>query len=300
MNVMLFFFGFLLCAPLGAAIHHINQMPETDYLTGFRLTYYESVVRAGNLRDATSESLNYGQGIQVGLAKQIWHQTFFAIRFDYGMDFESASRYGINTQERYRSQSFKEPSFYFVKRLREQSEDHGLWDLQVYLVKYWGAREVGKDNTNRYYGRNIVETKLSHGWLEDKWEFKTEFFFNYYDSGQERNLLSQTNYSLDPYADIGLHFYAQYEIHPRWFIAPGVGLIYRGTQQIRSGDSTRSIQAGTGSRLNLKGLWLYQKNLILSLILENSRADYFVSGTLENFDGKLNTYSSTFSLEYGF
>jgi hypothetical protein len=225
---------------------------------------------------------------------------FLGTHLSYEMASESAATYGIPSNERYNSQDFHQPSFFLNSRLREQASSTGNIDLYLSFAPRIGPREVGGSGSNRLSGKEKYQIRISHGLLEDDWEFKNSFEYSFFADGDEENSFTNKNYLLESYNLFRYSFTGQYEINPRLYLNASAAFEYRTIQKIYDRqDERREIQAGTGSifRLGLK------KSLsswsVLEFSSELERYNYFVSGDT-NLDGALTQWTHTLSFIQGF
>lgn len=225
---------------------------------------------------------------------------FLGARIGYAVVSESAANYGIASKKRYESQDFTEPTIFAFSRLREQKDEKGNIDLGFAFSDNYGTKEVGESSSNRLEGRNIYHTSISHGYLEEDWEFKNSLLFQFYDEGTEANSFTDQAYNLGPYNIFTYLFTGQYTLKERVFSYASIGVEYRTSQKIKSGDDKREIQQGTGSIFQVGIKRSFNDWAVAELGYEYKRSSYFVHGKSENFDGDASQHRFLVSFKYGF
>lgn len=267
-------------------LERLNFLPDADAYArvGYRYSFLH--VETPKNTTNTKEVHNMTNLFQGEYAHRFGRKFYLGARFFYEEASENAVSYGIPFPRRFSSHGAKEPELFIIYRLKDQGEDAGLVDVNLALSPKGGRREIERDNSNRLNARTIIDLRLSHGFLEEDWEFKSELATKYFGRGIEENAEEGKDFTLESYQEFSFDFRAQYRIS-EWLLATaGVGVMYRGTQEVEdSGGDSREIQAGTGSRFHL-GL---KKPLGDWTLVEFSysilRRDYFVKGVSRNLEG---------------
>lgn len=267
-------------------LERINFLPDTDAYG--KVGYQYSSIHIDTPKNTTKKkevhnisNLLYGE-----YAHRFGRKFYAGLRFFYEEASENSVIYGVSLPRRFSSHGVKEPELILKYRLKDQSGPSGLIDLNFAFSPKGGRREIDRDNSNRLNARNILKLKLSHGLLEEEWEFKSTFGFNYLGRGVEENSEEGMDYTLEAYREFSFDFMAQYRATEWLLVNAGVGVIYRGTQDVfDESRARREIQAGTGS-LFLLGL---KKPLsewsLIELNYSLLRRDYFVKGVTSNLEG---------------
>lgn len=268
-------------------LERINFLPDTDAYTKVGYQYSFLHIETPKNTTMTKEVHNMRNLLFGEYAHRFGRKFFAGLRFFYEEASENAVSYGIPFPRRFTSHGVKEPELFFLYRLKEQTETSGLIDISLTFSPKGGKREIDRDNSNRLNARNILKLNLSHGMLEEDWEFKSAIGFNYFGRGVEENGEEGLDYTLESYREYSFDFTAQYRLSEWLYTNAGVGVIYRGTQDVFDENrARREIQAGTGSlfHLGLKkplGEWsLVEFNYSLL------RRDYFVKGVSSNLEGE--------------
>lgn len=221
---------------------------------------------------------------------------FLGTNVIYEVASESAANYGLSSPKRYSSHGFKEPAIFLLTRLREQSGTTGNIDLFLSFTDSLGAREIGGSTANRLHGRNTVSAMISHGMLEEKWEFRNALQWIFFDEGEEHNKFQEKQFRLGSYNLIKYAFTGQYQFNPWLFFTASAEFEYRTVQKIREESGTnREIQAGTGSIFCVGAKKPLGEWSVIEVKAELERHDYFVLGE-NNFDGKV--IQTTYTLSY--
>lgn len=304
MRVIIFCLLFIstkIMAQTNAELERINFFPRTNAYASLEYQYQIINIEAPKAAVNDKEVINFTNSLQFIYAHALRKNLFLGVKGSYERASENAVEYGIGVQERFNSSGPRDPEFFLVWRIKEQKDENGLVDFFFSFADEMGAREVGHEDANRLSGRNQLRLGLSHGFLEDRWEFKSEFEFHYLDNGKEHNKILSQSYDLRSSYDFKFKFYTQYRLQETLFAYGSIGVLYRDNQEIRSGgESYREIQSGTGSIFEV-GL---KKNLNhLSLIQFTSqiqRNEYFVKGTASNLDGVKITQTFALNIIRGF
>lgn len=228
------------------------------------------------------------------------NNVFLGLTLFYEIASESAANYGIPDVKREKSNGYREPMLFLLSRLREQKGTTGNIDAYIAFSDSWGAREVGGSTSNRLNGSNILTVRISHGMLEDRWEFKNAFIYVSYDEGEEHNKFTHTKYEIGSLNVFRYAFTGQYEVDPWLFLNASAEFEYRTVQKIfdRQGER-REIQAGTGSIFRIGAKKPLSEWSVLEASAELKRYDYFVQGDT-NFDGKATQTAYSIAYIHGF
>src|SRR5690606_37081046 len=154
-----------------------------------------------------------------------------------------------------------------------------------------GESRIGKSAGNRLQGRNFLRTQVYHGSLEKPWEFQTALLYEYYGTGNEENTYSGDKIKLSSYHNFLFKFTTQYELNKKFHVLGSIGFVYRGNREmhVEDGDD-RKVQAGTGSRFQLAGKYIYDVKNLFTLSSDIERNYYFVKGNVGHFDGYATEY----------
>jgi hypothetical protein len=268
-------------------LERVNFFPDTDAYLISSYGYEKLEIETPQSTVSTKKVNNYFNVINLSYAQRIHRSVFAGVGAHFIQSSENGVRYGLPIKKRFNSLGFREPDVYLIYRIRPQTNDKGVIDLNLSYSPKLGNREVGKSNANGLNGRNILKSILSHGLLEDDWEFKSAFGFTYYAEGEEKNSFTKKMYDLEKYWDLSFKFTSQHKLN-NWLYAYGtVGVIYQTTQDvIERGGQTRELQAGTGSFFEVGMKKPLGKVSIIELIYNLKRNDYFVKGLSNNLEGK--------------
>jgi hypothetical protein len=291
-----------LLSPLRAAeLERINFFPRSDSFLEAGYAYQNNQIEAAASSESTQQLRDYINRWQLGLGHRVLPATFLGVNFSYENTVESGLRYGLPTIQKFRSHGVTEPQFFSLIRLREQQAGRGLIDLALNFSPKLSTRRVATNNANRFNGRHLAGLRLSHGYLEEGWEFRTSLSMQHSFRGEERDVANAATMELAPASNYSFMFEAQRDLINQWFLHGGIGFIYRGTQEISSpSGNRREVQAGTASSMQV-GL---KRNLtatqLLRLDYQIQRGDYFIKSNPVNFDGRWSFESLNLSYVLGF
>lgn len=267
-------------------LERINFLPDTDAYARFGYRYSFTRIETPKNTTNTKEVSNISNLFLGEYAHRFGRKFFSGLRFFYEEASENAVSYGIPFPRRFTSHGVKEPELFFLYRLKEQSESSGLVDTSLTFSPKAGKREIDRDNSNRLNSRNILKLTLSHGLHEEDWEFKSALGFNYYGRGIEANREEGMDYTLESYREYSFDFLTQYRASEWLYFNAGIGVIYRGTQDVfDENQGRREIQAGTGSRFRFGVKKPFSEWSLLEFNLSLLRRDYFVKGIKNNLEG---------------
>lgn len=282
-------------------MERLNFIPNVQNYAGARYEYRHTQIESSPLNRTKSEVLNYGNTLEVGYARRVRKDSFLGVNIKHGQDKDSGPRYGVDEDKRFRSEGFREPQIFFNMRLRPQEKERGNIDMHVFYIKSFGEREVGTHRSNQMNGRSEANLEFSYGFHEDEWEFKTALGFIAYETGRENNKYTDKKSRLDPYNNYYFLFQTQYQLNSYWYLIPGIGFYYQGTQRMRDQAGLgRSIQAGSGSHFELATKYMLDNLSFLTLKTSYRRNDYFVKSDDGNFDGRLREILAGLSYVRGF
>lgn len=280
-------------------LERINFYPAVDAyaIGGYRYQHLDITTPKTSVD--TNEVENYQNIFSLTYAYNFdWF--FLGFKAAYEMATESAVISGVPSGEKFTSQGFKNTEYFLHTRFRKQKEDKGNIDGFFSFSDNISQKEVGESSSNRKSGRNIFQAVLSHGYIENEWEFKNSISWIFLDEGEEYNHFVQKEFDMRSYNMFTYKFTGQYAFNQWNYLNAFAGFRYRTVQKIANGASDkREIQAGTGSLFGFG----YQKPLssrsLVELIYELERYTYFVKGT-ENFDGEATQNSIELNLKKGF
>jgi hypothetical protein len=304
MNLLVFIFLFLtlprVSAQTPSGVERLNFFPEAKRFVDLTTTYAHTNIDTPAASVQTKEVNSYVTRIKLTYGQR-YKRNFFGATLPYEAATENAVTYGIPTRDRFYSQGFQEPEFFWLRRLKTQRGERGLVDMYLAASPRLGNREVTKEQSTKLNGRNTFTARISHGLWEDQWEFQSSIEWLHYGKGREENDFSESVYSLHSFNDYAFRFAVQYRFMPQTFGLAHIRAIYRGTQKVSDTLSTkRELQAGTGSEflVGLKQIFLDQFALRGSYSIY--RNDYFVKGAGTNLDGEQITQNFILSLTYAF
>jgi hypothetical protein len=271
--LFLYFYSFSLAAQ-SKGLERINFLPDTDAYAKIGYRYTLVHIETPKNTTMTKEVQNISNLLQGEYAHRFGRKYFAGLKFFYEEASENAVAYGVPFPRRFTSHGKKE------------SPPSGLIDLFLAFSPKGGKREIDRDNSNRLNARNIFKLALSHGLLEEDWEFKTEIGLNYYGRGIEENAEENLDYTLESYREVFFDFSTQYRATEWFFVNAGVGVIYRGTQDVFDEKrARREIQAGTGSLFHLGAKKPLSEWSLVEFTYSLLRRDYFVKGVTNNLEG---------------
>jgi hypothetical protein len=277
-------------------LERINFFPKSKAFLITSYMYEVLEIETPQSTINTKEVSNYYNRMNVVYGQKVTNSIFGGILLSFLESSENGVRYGLPINRRFSSTGFREPELFVIYRLFPQKDKQGLVDLNLSFTPKLGDREVGHTNSNALNGRNILSGTISHGYLEDKWEFKSQLGYTYYDEGEEENSFTNKMYDLEPFGTFSFRFLAQYEVSPWLYIFGGIGVIYQTTQDVRErGGDKRELQVGTGSLYKLGLKKPLSKESLLQFSWDVKRNDYFVKGVSNNLEG-IEFYQS-FSLD---
>ena len=293
-----FIFSQVAIAQSEKGLHRINFFP--DVKAYFSASYHNRNLLITTPENAVNDSeVRNNQNLFSATYAYRFDQIFLGIIGAYEIASESAANFGIPDTERKSSQGYREPSLFLLHRLRKQSGTTGNIDLRLSFTDSWGAREVGGSTSNRLNGHNILNAEISHGMLEDLWEFKNQLAYMFIDEGEEKNDFVDMSFETGSFNVFEYSFTGQYELNPWLYINAAAAFEYRTVRKIYGNMGRREIQAGTGSvfKLGVKrplGEWS-----VIAADAQLKRYDYFVQGET-NFDGKATETTLGISYLQGF
>jgi len=274
-----------------ADVARLNYFPVEDFYTTLKYQYINQNIYASNPGRTAQTKRRYGQDLQFAVYSRLLTSSFLGLSFDYGEGEETGSRYGDVALKEYEFQGFSDPELDYYTRLINQGPDAGSWDAQILLKPGLFESKVGSSRANRFNGYTTFESRLIHGFHENQWDFRSVFALRYFSSGVERRKRGEERLRLEPHLDGIFSFQAQYQIYESFYLTPGIGMIYRGSQRLNGKTSSRTIQAGTGSQFELEGKKTFSSQRSLALSYATYRNEYFVRASPENFDGKVRNHA---------
>ncbi|WP_408095996.1 hypothetical protein ACJVC5_13215 [Peredibacter sp. HCB2-198] len=284
-------FTFPIWAQTKFQLERLNFFPTSKAYAIVSYQYELTDVDTPKQTTQTNEIKNYSNSGRLDYGHKLARDKILGIRATYTQTSENALRYGIPLRSRFNSRGMSEPEYYFIYRMRNQTEKNGNIDLVVTYLDNWGSREVGNNQAyQEYHGRNIISLGLKHGKKEEEWEFQTSLDFTYYDEGEEENAYTDKSYQLQSLRTYGLTFGSQYQASEWLYFHGSIGVIYRETETISDNEGdVREIQAGSGSVFSLGIKVPLSDWNLLHLHGNYSRNEYFVKGTGFNLDGRMQT-----------
>jgi hypothetical protein len=213
---------------------------------------------------------------------------------------EGGFRHGVPELENFRAQGFAGGNIFGIWRLREQTEQRGLIDLQMSFFPGLGPRTIGID-ANRLSGRSSLTLVASHGFLEEVWEFRTSIGSSRQFQGELKDASVDRTYALAAATSFWFSFSFQREIARFWYVDGATGFRYRTDQNLRGvvGDR-RELQSGTSSQFDLGLKKKLSSHKLLRLGYSFERGDIFVRTNSNNFDGRWLSHAADLSLILGF
>ncbi len=272
-----------------AQIERLNFFPGTPHVLSqsfeHRRTNIESDATFGETGSISSSATAAGLSYDHLLGKY----AYVGVMVAYQEGKDAGPRYGGPQPKRYTSQGFRDPELRALFRLRKDTPARGPLDLRLAYRPHMDEREVGPRDANSSEGRDAMVVEASHGHREGRWEFRSAFTLTRMGQGREDNESEGVVYRLPPHLDALFLFQLQYQWSEKWYVVPGLGVEYRGTQRLESAMGSRTIQSGTGSVLALALKRVVSPSVLAALDLIHQRADYFVKGVDSNYDGKERT-----------
>jgi hypothetical protein len=297
----LLLFPSLVMSQTASEIERLNFFPKTAAFIDMGYQYQVMEIETPRTAIPSRNVLNHQNALKLTAAYKVIDQLFLGMHFQYEKASENAAIYGIEASERISSYGFREPDFFLMWRIKEQNGDQGLLDFSFSYSNAMGAREVGGAGANRLNGRNKLKAGLSHGLLEDKWEFRSMFELHHYTEGEEQNDITSRTYHLHTFNEVLFKFSSQYHLRDWAFINATIGVLYRGSQNISDSRSDdRKIQSGTGSLFEIGIKRPISENTVISTAYQYFRNEYFVKGPSSNLDGKKQLQSISLNLIHGF
>lgn len=286
-TMLLFIHSLSSSAQTKTQLERINFFPKSDAFLRSSYTHQVHRINTPQTSLMTKEVNNHSNIFDLRYGHRFADRFFAGVSASFEEASENAVRYGIPLRRRFNSYGFKEPEVFALYRLVEQKGEKGLIDLFLSHSPKGGTRIVGFKNSSRINGRPVTKLGISHGLWEEEWEFKSEFQYQYFGEGLEKNGFTQNDYFLEVYQDLLFNFQAQYRLNPWLFVHATVGFVYHGTQDISDNrNDQREIQSGTGSFFKLgltKPLSLWT---MVAINYSQQRNDYFIKGTSLNLEGR--------------
>ncbi len=286
----------ILYARTQKGIERLNFFPDSDAYLSVDYAHQELDIETPKESVQSKGVNNYGNRLSGMYAQRVGRKMFLGAQLTYEEASENAVVYGIPARKRFRSSGFVEPAIIGTYRLRFQKESRGMIDLHFYVSPSLGRREIGEATTTRLNGRDLYRLGLSHGFLEDRWEFQNMLEFSYFSDGREDNKFLRASFNLESSWQLGYNFTTQYEISSDYELFATFGLVYRSQERIRSAvEDMREIRSGTAS---LYGLGIKRPLGEWTLIegkYSLKREEYFVRSTASNIDGTSTTQAFTLS-----
>ncbi|MCM2350562.1 MAG: hypothetical protein NDI69_11130 [Bacteriovoracaceae bacterium] len=296
---LLLFFHLNLQAQTRYELERINFYPKVKAYAKLEYFYQTLFITTPNNTLNSSEVRNYKNTFTTTYAYKLdW--LFLGTTVSYEVATENAANYGIPSNERFSSQGFKEPAFFFKTRLRDQHNDKGNIDLYLSYSDSYGSREIGKSSANRLNGGNILTSRITHGIHEYEWEFCNNLEYSFLGKGEEQNDFTNIKHYLGSYNIISYFFLAQYQVNSWLFLNSGIGIEYRTVQEISDQlGEKREIQEGTGSLFRVGIKRPLSEWSLAEFSYELRRSSYFVNG-ISTFDGDSSQNSFLLSFIQGF
>jgi hypothetical protein len=281
-------------------LERLNFLPACRYVSEFSFGYEASDLNAKSPSSST-ESINQStNGMTLSQGFLINKRLYVGAWIEYESSVESGAKYGFSDFSRFRSEGFREPTFFSKYRLQEQSEEKGIIDLFLSASYGMDSREVMRDGSNRLNGRHLVNLGLSHGRIEDRWEFKSSLNILYSSSGKEINQKSKSTSDISSSIDYRFSFSAQYELKGQSFLYSVIGFEFRGKEKIDSSQNgNREIQSGSGTRFSFGGKKFLRSNLLVDLSYHYSKREFYIKSS-PSFDGEESVQSVVGKLVLGF
>jgi hypothetical protein len=266
-------------------LQRINFLPETTSYADLSYRYSFRSIEAPTSQINTKELKETANLINFTYGHKVQPRTLLGLNLAYEESSESGVRYGVATSRRFSSQGLVNPELFVIHRLRSQKKTRGLIDLKALFSKGMHRREIGTNTASQFQSRDNFSLALSHGLLENQWEFRSSLKFSYFGEGAEKNVFTNSKAELGPYAEYLFDFTTQYEISSQWYVNAMAGFLYRSSQNIQEDNGlNRELQAGTGSIFGVGAKYLMASATVISLDYSVYRNDYFVLSSI-NFDG---------------
>ncbi len=278
-------------------IERLNFFPDADAYLSLNYEHFDLDIETPQTSIQSKGVNNYSNRFSGTYGHRAGRKIFIGVHVGFEAASENGVVYGIPSRRRFKSSGVVEPALLGIYRLRSQKEKKGMIDLHFFASPSLGRREIGEETTTRFYGRDIYCLGLSHGFMEDRWEFQNLIEYRYFSRGNEDNKILRTSFNIESSWRIRYRFSMQYELSPDYEVLASIGLIYRSPEKIRSPDEdTREIRSGTASVLGI-GL---KRPLSEWSMLEGKyslqREEYFVRSSNSNLDGT--AMSQKFTLGY--
>ena len=117
----------------------------------------------------------------------------------------------------------------------------------------------------------------------------------------EENGEESMDYTLEAYRELFFDFTTQYGASEWLFVNAGIGVLYRGTQDVYDEKrARREIQAGTGSLFHVGFKKPLSEWSLIGFNYSLLRRDYFVKGVTSNLEGNesLQTFELTYTMAF--
>lgn len=299
LSLIFFIFQVKLYAQTSHELERINFYPNAKAFVKAEYTYQLLHINTPQESVSTKEVHDYKNIFALTYAYH-FNLFFLGVKNFYESASENVVKYGIPITNQYQSQGFKEPEFFLLSRLRKGSNKTANIDLLLSYAKSFGGKEVGRSSANRLNGGDVLNVSLSHGLIDEDWEFRNSFQFTHHYAGEEHNTIMLKRYELGPYALFTYLFSGQYAFSSFSFINAGVGIDYRSVQRISDGQNDkRELQAGTGSVFNLGFKRSLSEWILIEFLYSFRRNSYFVKNQ-ENYDGLQTQHNFMLSLIQAF
>ncbi len=287
----------ILYARTQKGIERLNFFPDSDAYLSVNFDHQELDIETPKESGQSKGVNNFANRLSGMYAQRVSRKMFLGAQLAYEEASENAVVYGIPARKRFRSSGFVDPAIIATYRLRFQKETRGMIDLHFYVSPSLGRREIGESATTRLNGRDLLRLGLSHGFLEDRWEFQNMLEYEYFSAGREDNKFLRASFDLESSWQLRYNFTTQYELSSDYDLFATFGLVYRSQERIRSAtEDMREIRSGTAS---LYGVGI-KRPLSEWTMIEGKyslrREEYFVRSAASNLDGT--STSQTFTLSY--
>lgn len=279
-------------------VHRLNFFPDAD--AWLRAEYSHrllNITTPKEIADTKDVRNVYNLG-EVSYAQRFARKLFLGVKVGIEEASENGALYGIPLKRRFTSEGLTDPEIFGTYRLRHQKDDKGNLDLHLSLTPSPGNRKISTSSTNRFSGRNSVQLGLSHGFLDEAWEFRNAIHGTFLGAGREDNeFLGGMRFRLESSFTVDYTFSAQYASGKRTFVSGLLGINYRSSEISREkGGGKRELRSGTGSVFGASLKRIISDWSLLEGGYTLRRSEYFVKGEDVNLDGKLTSHE--FSLAY--
>lgn len=278
-------------------IERINFFPEADAFLRAGYSHSQLNIETPRTTVNTKELNNIYNLFTATYAHRAARKWFLGVTLAAEEASENAAFYGLPLRRRSTSSGLMNPGLFSLYRLRHQKGDRGNIDFFIEVSPNLGPRKISRTSSNRFSGKNRLDVGLSHGFLEEKWEFKNELGYTFFAAGKEQNRFLDSTFEVENFFHVQYKFTTQYALKEKLHVFLSLGIFYRSNERIRekSGEM-RELKSGTGSDMGLGLKHSLSAWTMIELSYRIQRTEYFLKTDQFSLDG--NFLSQSGNLTY--